>query len=200
MKIIVIILLGFMIIISGCEMAEKNELNPASKVATFAGGCFWCMEAVFQETDGVLDVINGYSGGEKENPSYEEVTTGKTGHVEAIEIIYDPTKISFKYLVDLFWKSIDPTDDSGQFTDKGSQYKTTVFYRNEEEKKIAEESKQELENSGRFDKPIVTEILPFKNFFKAEKYHQDYYKKNSFRYKIYEEGSGRKQFVEEMWK
>ena len=175
---------------------DRNELA----VATFAGGCFWCMEAAFEGNDGVIDVISGYSGGKEENPTYQEVGSGQTGHLEAIQVYYNPLQTTFKDLVDWFFRNIDPTDDSGQFADKGSQYRTAIFYKNNEEKKVAELAKEELTKSGIFDKPIMTKILSYKNFYTAEEYHQDYYKKNPLSYNRYAKGSGRKDFIEETWK
>tara|TARA_Y100000310_G_scaffold124700_1_gene123477 strand:+ start:97130 stop:97729 length:600 start_codon:yes stop_codon:yes gene_type:complete len=190
----------FCLLLVACTVEEPVEkVNIDDAVATFAGGCFWCVEAAFEALPGVSEVISGYAGGEEENPTYQEVASGKTSHREAIQIYYDPYVISYKELVDYFFAQIDPTDDTGQFVDKGFQYSTGIFYVSDEEKKIAIESKKKLEDSGRFDKPIVTEILPFKNFFKAEEYHQDYYKKRTMQYKLYERGSGRKEFREEMW-
>jgi peptide methionine sulfoxide reductase msrA/msrB len=198
----IMLVLVLLVSISGCTY-EGDEMKPYNKenlkTATFAGGCFWCMEAAYEGLAGVADVISGYSGGEKENPTYEEVSGGKTGHLEAIQVHYDPNVVSYKELVDLFWRQIDPTDEGGQFADRGSQYKTTIFYHDEEQKKIAEESKKALEESGKFDKPIVTQIRKFSEFFKAEEYHQDYSKKRVIEYKIYEAASGRKEFKKEVW-
>lgn len=174
------------------EMISKEE-------STFAGGCFWCMEAAFQELNGVIDVISGYSGGGEENPTYEEVSSGKTGHLEAVRVIYDSSKISYEELLDVFWRQIDPTDFGGQFADRGNQYKTAIFYHNDEQNKTAKKSKKELEESKKFDKPIVTEILPVSTFYKAEEYHQDYYKKRILQYNIYKKGSGREDFIKETW-
>ncbi|MFH2138751.1 MAG: peptide-methionine (S)-S-oxide reductase MsrA [Candidatus Omnitrophota bacterium] len=172
-----------------------NELNKA----VFAGGCFWCMESPFEELDGVKEVISGYTGGRKENPSYEEVSSGKTGHMEAVQVIYDPAKITYEKLLDVFWRQIDPTDASGQFADKGSQYKTAIFYQDEEQKQLAEESKRKLEESRIFDKPVVTEILEAAAFYKAEGYHQNYYKTCPLKYNAYKKGSGRENFIKEKW-
>lgn len=154
----------------------------------------------FEEKAGIIKVTAGYTGGDVPNPTYEEVCSGKTGHTEAVEITYDPDKISYKDLVEIYWRQTDPTDAMGQFADRGSSYRPVIYYGSEEEKKIAEESKQELEDSGRFDKPIVTSIEPAKPFYPAEDYHQDYYKKNPQRYKLYAEGSGRKPFIRRNWK
>ena len=189
----------FFFLIVGTYLNYSEDKMPELEVATFAGGCFWCIEAPFQETKGVTSAISGYSGGKEENPTYEEVTSGKTGHLEAVEIIYDTSKISYEELLDIYWRQIDPTDDGGQFADRGAQYKTAIFYHNEEQKKSAEKSKKELNDSGKFDKPIVTKIIPFLNFYMAEEYHQDYYKKRIFQYKAYKKGSGRTDYIEETW-
>jgi len=167
--------------------------------ATFAGGCFWCMEPPFEKLEGVKEVIPGYTGGQKENSAYEEVSSGSTGHVESIQVTYDTSKITYAKLLDVFWKQINPTDAGGQFADRGSQYRPIIFYHNDEQKRLAEKSKEELQKSGRFQKPIVTEILPAARFYPAEEYHQDYYKKNPVNYKRYRQGSGREQFLEKTW-
>jgi peptide methionine sulfoxide reductase msrA/msrB len=178
---------------------EKQYDNKNLKRATFAGGCFWCMESDFEKVAGVVEVISGYTGGHTENPTYEEVGSGVTGHAESIQVIYDPAKVSYEQLLDVFWRHIDPTDAGGQFVDRGSQYRSAIFYQNDEERRLAEESKAKLEQSGRFDKPIVTEIVKLGPFYPAEEYHQDYYKKNPLRYKYYRYGSGRDQFLEKVW-
>jgi methionine-S-sulfoxide reductase len=167
--------------------------------AIFAGGCFWCMVKPFDTFPGVKSVISGYTGGHKENPTYEEVCAGKTGHVEAVEITFNPDIIKYKSIVELFWQQIDPTDDGGQFCDRGESYKTAIFYTTEEQKAVAEQSKKELGNSGRFTKEIVTPILPAKTFYPAEEYHQDFYKKNKAHYESYQVGSGRAGFINEHW-
>jgi peptide methionine sulfoxide reductase msrA/msrB len=169
------------------------------KVATFAGGCFWCTEADFEKTAGVTKVISGYTGGKKENPTYEEVSAGNTGHVEAVQVYYDPEKIGYEGLLDVFWRHIDPTDSGGQFVDRGGQYRSAIFYHDEEQKMLAEKSREALEKSRNFQKPIATEILKLSKFYPAEEYHQDYYKKNPLRYKYYRFGSGRDQFLESVW-
>jgi len=185
------------------QMEDKDigsyNNNEDLKTATFAGGCFWCMEATLEISEGVIDVVSGYSGGEEENPTYKEVSSGKTGHKEAINVTFDSKKVSYEQLLDLFWRQIDPTDDGGQFADRGSHYKTAIFYHDENQKKLAEASKEKLEKSGKFDKPIVTEIIQFTNFYPAEEYHQDYSKKRTIQYKLYEKGSGRLKYKEEMW-
>lgn len=167
--------------------------------ATFAGGCFWCMVHPFEKLDGVKEVISGYTGGRKENPTYEEVSSGTTGHVEAVQVIYDPTKVSYRKLLDVFWRQIDPTDAEGQFVDRGTQYRSVIFSHTPEQKVLAEKSRVDLQQSGRFKKPIVTDILPAGKFYRAEEYHQDYYKKNPIRYKFYRYNSGRDQFLKKVW-
>ena len=169
------------------------------EVATFAGGCFWCMEAAFEATNGVVEAVSGYTGGHTENPSYEQVLTKTTGHLEAVQVFYDPGKVTYSELLDVYWRNIDPTDDKGQFFDKGAQYLTAIFYGDEEQKTQAEQTKQELELSGRFSDPIVTEIIEFDVFYKAEEYHQDYYKKQVLNYKLYSSASGREEFKKEYW-
>ncbi len=167
--------------------------------ATFAGGCFWCSEYTFEGVSGVVEVISGYTGGDVENPTYQQVCSGQTGHYEAVQVYYYSEDVTFKELLDVYWRHIDPTDPYGQFADWGSQYRTAIFYHNEEQKRIAEESKKELDESGKFDKPIVTEILPFVKFYPAEEYHQDYYKKQPERFESYKRLSGREQFIQETW-
>jgi len=171
----------------------------ALEKATFAGGCFWCMEPPFEKLDGVKEVISGYTGGQKENPTYEEVSSGTTGHAEAVQITFDPGKISYADLLGVFWKQIDPTDDGGSFVDRGLQYRSAIFYHNGEQKRLAEETKRELEQSGKYDNPIVTEIVPYTRFWKAEDYHQDYHKKRTTQYKAYRNGSGRDQYINRVW-
>jgi len=175
------------------------HLDEELKEATFAGGCFWCMEAAYQELDGVISVVSGYSGGEEENPTYEQVSSGKTGHLETVRVIYNPSKISYEKLLDVFWRQIDPTDSGGQFADRGAQYLTAIFYHDENQRKTAEKSKKQLGDSGKFDRPIATEIIPVSAFYEAEEYHQDYYKKRILDYKAYRKGSGREDFLKETW-
>ncbi|MBE5960878.1 MAG: peptide-methionine (R)-S-oxide reductase MsrB [Lachnospiraceae bacterium] len=168
--------------------------------ATFAGGCFWCMVKPFEAFDGVISVVAGYTGGKIPNPTYQEVCLGNTGHYEAVEITYLEEMVSYRELLEAFFMSIDPTDDGGQFHDRGDSYKTAIFYHTEKQRRIADQYREELAESGRFVKKIVTPILPAKEFYPAEEYHQDYYKKNSFRYKLYYQGSGRKDYLEKTWK
>ncbi|WP_062352516.1 peptide-methionine (S)-S-oxide reductase MsrA [Bacillus kwashiorkori] len=174
-------------------MSEKLEL------ATFAGGCFWCMVKPFDKYEGVKKVISGYTGGTKCNPTYEEVCSETTGHREAVQISFDPTIISYEKLLQIFWQVIDPTDPGGQFFDRGLSYQTAIFYHNEQQKQQAEISKQKLEKSRKFTKPIVTAILRAKEFYPAEEYHQDYYKKNPLHYESYFVGSGRAKFIKTNW-
>jgi peptide methionine sulfoxide reductase msrA/msrB len=172
---------------------------PGSATAVFAGGCFWCMESALEKVDGVYDVVSGYAGGEDSDPSYDEVSAGRTGHREVVRVRYDPTKVEYARLLDAFWSEIDPTDDGGQFADRGDQYRTAIFYHDEEQRQLAQQSKDELARSGRFDRPIVTEILPAGPFYPAEDYHQDFYKKSPARYESYRDNSGRTGFLERVW-
>jgi peptide methionine sulfoxide reductase msrA/msrB len=187
---------------SKLNQSKKGDImikNENHSNAVFAGGCFWCMEAAFQTLDGVVKVISGYTGGDIKNPSYDQVSSGATGHYEAVQVVYDTEKVSYEELLDLFWKSINPTDFGGQFSDRGPEYKTAIFYLNKEQKKLAEESKKNLEESGKFGEPIVTEVLEFEDFYPAEEYHQNFSEKNPLRYKLYKAGSGREKFLKETW-
>ncbi|HSR61976.1 MAG TPA: peptide-methionine (S)-S-oxide reductase MsrA [Gammaproteobacteria bacterium] len=168
-------------------------------VATFAGGCFWCMEPPYDKVDGVISTTSGYTGGNIKNPTYEQVSSGVTGHAEAIQITYDPAKVTYEKLLDIFWHNIDPTTPDRQFCDKGNQYRSGIFYHNEEQKRLAEQSKATLEKTKPFDAPVVTEITEASEFYPAEDYHQDYYKKNPIRYKFYRYSCGRDQRLEELW-
>ncbi|MDO9228778.1 MAG: peptide-methionine (R)-S-oxide reductase MsrB [Syntrophales bacterium] len=175
-----------------------DPMNAKTRIATLAGGCFWCVESDLEKAPGVLKVVSGYTGGSGENPTYENY--GKKGYVEAVQVFYDPSKIRYEKLLDLFWRHIDPTDAGGQFGDRGPYYRSVIFYHDGKQKRIAEKSRDALGKSGRFDKPIATEIREFTRFYDAEGYHQDYYKKNPLRYKSYRQGSGRDQFLEKIWK
>jgi len=181
------------------ETKPLQALKGKTEKAIFAGGCFWCMESPFEKLPGVISVVSGYTGGVKENPTYGEVTTGRTGHAEAVEIVYDPEKISYEKLLDVFWMNIDPTATDRQFVDIGNQYRAAVYYLNDQQKRLAEESREKLKKSGRFTTPIVTDIMQASVFYPAEDYHQDYYKKNPKRYKFYRNGSGRDQFLDSIW-
>ncbi|GAA3405568.1 peptide-methionine (R)-S-oxide reductase MsrB [Paenibacillus hodogayensis] len=178
-------------------MSDSNERY---ELATFAGGCFWCMVKPFDQQPGIIRVVSGYTGGHVENPTYEQVCSDKTGHLEAVQITFDPEQFPYEELVDLYWRLIDPTDAGGQFADRGHSYTTAIFVHSEEQRVQAEQSKRRLEQSGVFSKPIVTPILPAKPFYAAENYHQGYYKTNPVRYEAYYTGSGRAKFLKESWK
>ncbi|QMU29477.1 peptide-methionine (S)-S-oxide reductase MsrA [Adhaeribacter radiodurans] len=182
-------------------MENEAQENKNYELATFAGGCFWCMVKPFDQWPGVIKVVSGYTGGTTPNPTYEQVCSDRTGHYEAVQITFDPSLISYDEILTTFWQSIDPTDSGGQFGDRGSSYKTAIFYHTEEQKAAAEKSKSELQANGPFQGlPIVTPILPAKPFYPAENYHQDYYKKNPMHYQRYSVGSGRAGFLERHWK
>jgi peptide methionine sulfoxide reductase msrA/msrB len=178
---------------------NSNTNQEKSELATFAGGCFWCMVSPFEEMPGIIKVVSGYTGGHKENPTYEEVCSETTGHYEAVQITFNPEQFPYEKLLELYWQQIDPTDAGGQFYDRGQSYQTVIFYHNEEQKQKAEASKKALTESGRFDKPIATQILPATSFYPAEEYHQDYHKKNSLHYTMYRKGSGRDAFIKKHW-
>ena len=172
-----------------------NAKPQKTQTAVFAGGCFWCTESDFEKVDGVLEVISGYTGGSKANPTYEQVSAGGSGHVEAVKVVYDPDRLTYAQLLQVFWRHVDPTDGGGQFVDRGSHYRSVIFYSSEKERSLAEASKQSLAASGRFGKPIATEILRLGEFYPAEEYHQDYYNKDPINYRDYRSGSGRDQFL-----
>ena len=202
--IIAALVIGFQAIGDNFTQAQEkksatNKMDGNLQTATFAGGCFWCVEADFEKVDGVIEAISGYSGGHTENPTYEEVSAGKTGHTEAVQVHYDPQRVSYRQLLDVFWRQVDPTDPGGQFVDRGSQYRSVIFYHDDEQKRLAQESKMALEKSTRFNRPIVTEITMLTHFYKAEEYHQDYYKTHGLRYKFYRSNSGRDQFLKRAW-
>ena len=180
-------------------MSVAGPVAARTETAIFSGGCFWCMEPPFEKLDGVKEVVSGYTGGHDEDPTYEEVSAGGTGHIESVMITYDPALVSYERLLEVFWMQIDPTDGGGQFVDRGPSYVSAIFYQNDGQKVAAEKSKKELAGSGRFSAPIVTPILPAKTFYPAEEYHQDYYKKNKVRYWYYRRGSGRDHFLEKVW-
>lgn len=179
---------------------NMEESESTSQVATFAGGCFWCMQPPFDKQPGVLATIVGYTGGSKPDPTYEEIGGGTTGHAEAVRVLFDPKVVSYEKLLEIFWRNIDPTDGGGQFADRGSQYRTAIFFHSEEQRKLATESLEYLRQSAKFSNPIKTEIAPAGEFYRAEEYHQDYYKKNAVHYKLYRAGSGREGFINEVWK
>ena len=176
-----------------------NQESDKLEKATFAGGCFWCTESDFEKVEGVVEAISGYIGGGKADPSYEEVSAGGTGHAEAVQILYDPSTVTYRQLLDVFWRHIDPTDPGGQFVDRGSQYRSAIFFHDDQQRRQAKASKSELEGSGRFKKPIVTEIVAATTFYPAEEYHQDYYRNHSLRYRYYRYGSGRDQYLKSVW-
>jgi peptide-methionine (S)-S-oxide reductase len=188
----------------GALAASSETRDPAQgaeklAAATFAGGCFWCMEPPFDELDGVVATTSGYSGGHKSQPTYEEISRGGTGHAEVVRVTYDPTQIGYADLLEVFWRNIDPTTPNRQFCDVGDQYRTAIFYHDAQQKRLAEESKQKLEASGRLGRPIVTEIAEAGEFWPAEEYHQDYYRKNPVRYKYYRYNCGRDRRLEALW-
>ncbi len=178
---------------------QASAPNAETRSAVFAGGCFWCTEADFEKVPGVVEVVSGYTGGHVPEPDYEQVSSGTTGHVEAVKVIYDVSRVDYAKLLEVFWRTVDPTDAGGQFVDRGAQYRSVIFYADDEERRLAEASKQQLAASGHFEAPIATEILPLSSFYAAEDYHQDYYKKNPLRYRYYRSGSGRDQFLTKTW-
>lgn len=187
------------VLTGGCLMNITSANTTKNEVATFAGGCFWCMEPPFEGIKGVLSVTAGYMGGTTVNPTYEQVCTGETGHAEAVQVTFDPTVVTYSKLLEIFWRNIDPTTENAQFADQGTQYRTAVFFHSEEQKRLAEVSKRALAASGKFTGEIVTEIVPASTYYMAEDDHQDYFKKQPFRYKNYSVGSGRAGFIEKTW-
>jgi peptide-methionine (S)-S-oxide reductase len=198
--LILAMLFGTATLSRAAEDMDNNMTNHL-ETATFAGGCFWCMQSDFDKVDGVVKTTVGYTGGDVENPTYKQVSSGKTGHVEAIQIEFDPKKISYEQLLQIFWHNIDPLSPAkqGQFCDVGDQYRSEIFYHNEQQKEVALKSKKELDESGRFDQPIQTTITPAETFYPAEEYHQAYYKKNPARYKVYRYFCGRDKRLNELW-
>lgn len=192
------ILISGLLAVVGLAMFSSAAMAK-EETAIFGGGCFWCMEPPFEQLDGVVEVVAGYTGGTEEDADYKKVSSGRTDHYEAVRVIYDPAKVSYKELVETFWRQIDPTDDGGQFADRGSHYKTAIFYNTEDQRAVAEMSKEELDASKIFDRPVVTDILPAQPFYLAEEYHQDYYLKNVLHYSMYKKGSGRQPFIERVW-
>jgi methionine-S-sulfoxide reductase len=189
-----------LLVVSSSQISSgQTSSNSPMRTAIFAGGCFWCIQPAFDKARGVIKTVVGYTGGTEPNPTYELVSSEKTGYRESIEITYDPNKISFDQLLDIYWRQIDPTQSDGQFTDIGPSYRAAIFYGNAEEKKIAESSKEKLARSGKFDKPIVTEILPAMKFYPAEAYHQKYYRENPEHFEAFEHGSGRVSFKKKTW-
>lgn len=190
-----VLLFGLFALTHGSQAQEGNQLAKA----TFAGGCFWCMEEAFEKVEGVVEVVSGYTGGQVKNPTYEAVSAGGTGHAEAVEISYDPKKVTYEQLLKEFWRNVDPTTPDRQFCDRGDQYRPAIFYQNEEQKQLAEASKQVIEQTKTFSEPIRIEIVQASEFYPAETYHQDYYKKNPIRYKFYKWNCGRAQRLQKLW-
>ena len=197
MKVVLISLLSALTLAS--FLAVQSTEDKKLETATFAGGCFWCIEAPFEKVDGVVAAISGYSGGSEKNPTYKAVSSGQTSHIESVQISFDPEKVSFEQLVEVFWRQFDPTDAGGSFYDRGHHYTSAIFYHTDEQRQIAETSKKRLAESGIFAKPVVTPIREFEVFYPAEDYHQDYYKKNPAHYQRYRQGSGRDKFIEKHW-
>ena len=201
MKRTLILLLSYAAIVGGTVTSSygQNSSPAETRTAVFAGGCFWCIQPAFDKAKGVIKTVVGYCGGTEPNPTYDLVSSEKTGYRESIQITYDPAKISYDQLLDIYWRQIDPTQADGQFTDIGPSYRAAIFYGNNDEKKIAEASKEKLVRSGKFNKPIVTEILPVMKFYPAEAYHQKYYQQNPEHFEAFEEGSGRVSFKKKAW-
>lgn len=188
------------LLLTGLLASHGQAADPSGVAkAYFAGGCFWCMEEVFEKVPGVTSVASGYMGGRVENPSYEQVSAGGTGHAESVEVVYDPDKVNYTTLLNAFWHNVDPVTPNAQFCDHGSQYRAVIFYQGEEQKRLAEESKRAIEQSQRLTQPIVTELTKASQFYPAEEYHQDFYKKNPIRYKFYKFNCGRAQRLEQVW-
>jgi len=197
-----VLLMGALILSGTVILPISNGAGAASNAsakAYFAGGCFWCMEEAFEKVDGVIAAVSGYMGGTVANPSYEDVSSGRTGHAESVEVQYDPSKVTYTQLLEAFWRNVDPITPNAQFCDHGTQYRAAIFYQTEQEKRLAEESKQAIEQAKRFSQPIVTQIASAAPFYAAEDYHQDFYKKNPIRYKFYKYNCGRAQRLEDLW-
>lgn len=195
-------LLALTLVLGAVGAATREPAPPRDrnlKVATFSGGCFWCMEAPFDKLEGVISTTSGYTGGRTVGPSYEEVSSGVTGHAESVRIVFDPARVTYRKLLDVFWHNIDPVAKNRQFCDVGDQYRSAIHYHDEEQRRLAEASRDELQKSGRFAQPITTQIVPATAFYAAEDYHQDYYRKNPIRYKFYRTNCGRDQRLEEIW-
>ena len=178
---------------------QAAETSSQTQKATFAGGCFWCMEEVFEKVEGVISATSGYTGGQKTNPTYQDVSAGITGHAEAVEVLYDPAKVTYAKLLEVYWRNIDPTTPNQQFCDVGNQYRAAIFYHSDEQKRLVEESRQRVEKTKTFKDPLITQLSAASTFYPAEEYHQDFYKKNPIRYKAYKFNCGRTQQLEELW-
>jgi peptide-methionine (S)-S-oxide reductase len=190
------LLLPFVVLLVSPNLSADTK----TQIAIFAGGCFWCMEEAFEQVEGVISVRSGYHGGNRENPTYEEVSSGTTGHFESIEVVFDPTVVTYQELLSVFWRNVDPLNSEGQFCDRGPQYRSAIFYHDESQKQAVEESFLALENSSRFEEPITTAVHPATQFYQAEDYHQDYYKKNPLLYKYYKFTCGRASRLEDLWR
>lgn len=199
LKVGLLLLLLSVAVISADKPAKETTMYSGSQVATFAGGCFWCIESDFERLPGVYAAISGFSGGKVSDPSYRQVSSGMTEHIETVQVFYDPSKISYQALLQAFWRQVNPTDNGGQFIDRGPQYRTAIFYHDEGQRIAAEKSRQDLTDSGRYEKPVITEIRPFIKFYPAGEYHQDYSKRNPLRYKFYRYNSGRDQYLQKTW-
>lgn len=195
MKMLIPVMTGLVLVLMAVTQVRAAKLEKA----TFAGGCFWCMEHPFDQIPGVVSVTSGYTGGWKKNPTYEEVSAGGTGHAESVQIVYDPKKVTYQKLLSVFWHNIDPTAKDRQFCDSGHQYRSAIFYHNEEQHRLASQSKEQLEKNKPFRGPVVTEIVPASEFYPAEEYHQHYYKKNPIRYRFYRYSCGRDKRLRELW-
>lgn len=187
------------LVLAGTVVSSGYAADQSGVKAYFAGGCFWCMEEVFEKVPGVISATSGYMGGRVENPTYEQVSGGGTGHAESVEVVYDPAKVTYQALLEAFWHNVDPVTANAQFCDHGSQYRAVIFYQGEEQQRAAEESKRAIAQSSRLSQPVVTELTPASQFYPAEEYHQDFYKKNPVRYKFYKFTCGRAQRLEEVW-
>ncbi|MBS0169628.1 MAG: peptide-methionine (S)-S-oxide reductase MsrA [Nitrospira sp.] len=187
------------LVLAGTVVSSGYAADQSGVKAYFAGGCFWCMEEVFEKVPGVISATSGYMGGRVENPTYEQVSGGGTGHAESVEVVYDPAKVTYQALLEAFWHNVDPVTANAQFCDHGSQYRAVIFYQGEEQQRAAEESKRAIAQSPRLSQPVVTELTPASQFYPAEEYHQDFYKKNPVRYKFYKFTCGRAQRLEEVW-
>jgi peptide-methionine (S)-S-oxide reductase len=201
-RLVPVLAVAALALMAGDALAQQDATTmprDGHALATFAGGCFWCMEPPYDKLDGVLATTSGYTGGDKADPTYQEVSAGGTGHAEAVQVTYDPTKVSYEQLLEVFWRNVDPLDAGGQFCDRGDQYRTAIFAHGDEQRQLAEQSKQALVDSGRFEQPIVTEVEEAGAFYPAEDYHQDYYQKNPLRYKFYRWNCGRDQRLAELW-
>ncbi|HVS66291.1 MAG TPA: peptide-methionine (S)-S-oxide reductase MsrA [Thermoanaerobaculia bacterium] len=200
--VVVLVAAGLFLVAWAAATAQTERAEPPPAglaVATFAGGCFWCMEPPFDALEGVKSTTSGYIGGSKDSPSYREVTSGRTGHTEALRVVYDAQEITYQELLDVYWRNVDPLQDDRQFCDVGSQYRPAIFVHDDEQRRLAEASKKRLDESGRFQHPIVVEIEDAGDFWVAEEYHQDYYEKNPVRYKVYSTGCGRERRLEQLW-